>query len=57
MIGLNKIHVAPPATPERRPHWTCISFAGVAAFDTSMETMNGEKYCTILNEKVVPFFT
>ena len=37
--------------------WTCISFAGVVAFDVSKETMNGERYCKILREKVLPFFT
>lgn len=37
--------------------WACISFAGVISFDISKDTMNGERYCMILNEKVVPFFT
>lgn len=36
--------------------WACISFNGVIAVDISNQTMNGERYCSILNEKVVPFF-
>ena len=36
--------------------WACVSFAGVVAYDISVQTMNGERYCAVLQEKVVPFF-
>lgn len=36
--------------------WTCISFNGIVATDISTHTMNGERYCAILREKVIPFF-
>lgn len=37
--------------------WACISFSGVVASDISRATMNADRYCAILNEKVVPYFT
>lgn len=37
--------------------WACISFSGIVAFNISRETMNGERYCAILREKVVPYFS
>jgi hypothetical protein len=36
--------------------WATIRFSGVLAYDISRNTMNGERYCDILNHKVVPFF-
>ena len=37
--------------------WACIGYNGVVAYDISRQTMNGERYCQILLDKVVPYFT
>lgn len=37
--------------------WMAISFHGVVAFDISPQTMNSERYCSILNEKVIPYMS
>lgn len=36
--------------------WVCISFSGIVAVDISRQTMNGDRYCLILQEKVIPYF-
>ena len=36
--------------------WALISFSGFMAIDIDRQTMNSERYCVILNEKVVPYF-
>lgn len=37
--------------------WCMLSVEGVEAFDINFATMNGERYCQILEEKVLPFFS
>lgn len=36
--------------------WACVSFNGMVAFDISQHVMNGDRYCNILRDKVVPYF-
>ena len=36
--------------------WACISFNGIIDTNIDTRTMNGERYCEILCEKVVPYF-
>lgn len=37
--------------------WTCVSFYGIIASDISSQTMNGDRYCVILRDKVIPYFS
>lgn len=37
--------------------WACIGYGGLVGFDISEDTMNGDRYVDVLNEKVVPLFT
>ena len=37
--------------------WACVSFYGIVASDISSQTMNGDRYCGILREKVIPYFS
>lgn len=37
--------------------WACLGYGGVVSYDISRDTMNGERYCQVLNEKIVPAFT
>lgn len=36
--------------------WACVSFYGIVASDISIQTMNGDRYCDILENKVIPYF-
>ena len=36
--------------------WVCVSFYGIVARDISCQTMNSERYCDILRDKVIPHF-
>ena len=37
--------------------WCMISCTGLIDYDVDYQTMNGERYCQILQHKVIPFFT
>lgn len=37
--------------------WACIGYGGIVSYDVSQHTMNGSRYCEVLNEKVIPHFT
>lgn len=37
--------------------WALVGYRGLIDFHIMAETMNSERYCNILNKKVVPFFT
>ena len=51
-----KTRICNPGKTATLTVWACVSFAGVVAYNTSAQTMNGERNCTILEEKVIPFF-
>ena len=36
--------------------WALIGFCGLVDYHIIEETMNGERYCEVLNSKVVPYF-
>ena len=36
--------------------WCMLDSSCVIEYDISLETMNSERYCDIVEEKVVPFF-
>ena len=36
--------------------WCMVGPSGILAYDISSETMNSERYCTVLREKVIPYF-
>ena len=37
--------------------WACVGYGGIVDFDISPATMNSERYCDIINNKVIPHFT
>ena len=36
--------------------WAMMDNTGVLSFDISCQTMNGERYCAVLKDHVIPFF-
>ena len=36
--------------------WCMVSSSGVVDYNINFQTMNSERYCHVLNEKVIPFF-
>lgn len=37
--------------------WACVAYSGLVSFDISHETMNSDRYCNVLNDKVIPYFS
>lgn len=51
------VRVEKPGRTPTLTVWACIGFYGVISFDISRETMTGERYVNILQEKVLPHFS
>jgi len=51
------VRICNPGKTQTLTVWACISFSGVIAYDISLQSMNSQRYCEILSNKVVPFFT
>lgn len=66
MVNLHNLHFWAPENPHmqiEKPHdrqsitvWCMVDPTGVVAYDIKSETMNGERYCGVLREKVLPYF-
>lgn len=56
--GLQKpdVTIGKPVNTMSLTVWACIGFRGLIDYDISPNTMNGESYCEILQQKVVPYF-
>lgn len=52
----NIVHETPVKTASLTV-WAAINFNGLMSYKIMRETMNGERYCQILNENVVPILT
>ena len=56
--GPERIHTSESAIPARTlTVWACIGHGGIITYDVSRDTMNGIRYCEILNKNDVPYFT
>lgn len=51
------VRVGNPGKTPSLTVWACIGFYGVISYDISRDTMNGERYVQVLNERVLPHFT
>lgn len=65
-VNKHNVHFWSPENPHQRFHnpgktatltvWAAIGYSGLIFYDISETTMNSERYCQILREKVVPYF-
>ena len=51
------VKLAVPNCRESVVVWCMVGISGLLAYDISFDTMNSDRYCTVLSEKVVPYFT
>lgn len=51
-----KYRIGNPGKTATLTVWACIGFSGILHYSISNQTMNSERYCEILRDKVVPYF-
>ena len=65
-VNKHNVHYWSRQNPHERHHnpgktqtvtvWAAIGYSGIISYDISFATMNSERYCQILRDKVVPYF-